>query len=59
MSRFVDDELDRRTFTVFLTALACLWAAHFAVEWAPDSFSRLAQMNWWAGSQIVFYLVVP
>ena len=59
MSRLIDDDLDRRTLTVFLTALVCLWAAHFGVEWAPESFTRLAEMNWWAGTQIVFYLFVP
>ncbi len=59
MIRLTDDDLDRRTLTVFITALVCLWAAHFGVYWAPDSFTRLQEMNWWAGTQILFYLVVP
>ena len=59
MIRFVDDDLDRRTLTVFLTALFCLWSAQFAIDLAPESLTRLAQMNWWAGTQIFFYLVVP
>jgi membrane protease YdiL (CAAX protease family) len=53
------DDVDRRSLTVSLTALVCLWAAYFGVEWAPDSFTRLAEMCWWAGTQIVFYLMVP
>lgn len=59
MIRVLDADFDRRTLTISLTALLCLWAAHFGVEWAPDSFTRLAEMNWWAGTQFVFYLVVP
>jgi membrane protease YdiL (CAAX protease family) len=55
----IDDDIDRRTLTVAITALVCLWAAHFGIDWAPDSLTRLAQMNWWAGTQILFYLVVP
>lgn len=55
----IDDDVDRRTLTVVITALACLWGAHYGVEWAPDGFTRLAEMNWWAGTQIAFYLVVP
>ncbi|MFM9036553.1 MAG: CPBP family intramembrane glutamic endopeptidase [Actinomycetota bacterium] len=56
---FIDDDIDRRTITIFLAALVCLWGAHFGVQWAPNSFTRLTEMSWWAATQIVFYLVVP
>lgn len=60
MIRFrIDDDIDRRTLSVFLTAIVCLWGAFFGIRWAPDSFTRLAEMCWWAGTQIVFYLAVP
>lgn len=40
-------------------ALVCLWAARFAQNLAPESWTRLAQVNWWASTQILFYAVVP
>lgn len=51
--------LDRRSVVVLLTAAVCVWGAHFGQDWSPDSWARLADLCWWAGTQIVFYLVVP
>ncbi len=53
------DRPDARTVTVFLVALACLWAGRFAQDLVPADWSRLAELNWWASTQIVFYGAVP
>ena len=44
---------------MLVVAALCLNGARFAQRLTPDGWSRLAEMNWWAGSQIVFYGVVP
>lgn len=53
------DDIDRRTVVLVGGALLCLWGARFGQTWTPDGWTRLADMVWWAGTQIVFYLVVP
>lgn len=53
------DGLDRRTVVLVVGALGCLWGARFGQQWAPDDWSRLASMSWWASTQIVFYAIVP
>lgn len=52
-------DVDSRTIVVFGVALACLWAARFAQDLVPGGWTRLAELNWWASSQILFYGVVP
>ncbi len=49
------------TFTAGILALAvvCLWAARFAQQLVPSSWTRLAELNWWAGTQILFYGILP
>ena len=44
---------------VLLVAALCLNAARFSQRWIPDDWGRLAEMNTWAGTQILFYAVVP
>ena len=53
------DDLDRRSITIFVVALVALWGAKFGYSWRSDEWTRLTEMSWWAGSQLVFYLVVP
>lgn len=53
------DDLDRRSITIFVVALVALWGAKFGYSWRSDEWTRLTEMSWWAGSQVVFYLVVP
>lgn len=53
------DRPDSRTVALFAVALVCLWAARFAQNVVPDDWTRLAELNWWAGTQIVFYGIVP
>ncbi len=53
------DDLDRRTIVVIAIALVSLWGGRFAFNWRSDDWSRLTEMSWWAGTQIVFYLVLP
>jgi len=53
------DARQRRVIIVLVTALVCLWGARFGQDLADDSWSHLTQMCFWAGTQIVFYLVVP
>ena len=55
----VSGGVDRRTATIFGIALVSLWGAHFGVRVIPDGVSHLTSMCWWAGSQILFYLIVP
>ena len=50
---------DRRVIVTLVTALVCLWGARFGQNLSSDSWSHLTQMCFWAGTQIVFYLVVP
>ncbi|MFZ1490807.1 MAG: CPBP family intramembrane glutamic endopeptidase [Ilumatobacteraceae bacterium] len=59
LSRVLPDEADRRGAVVLLTGAVCLWGAWFGQELAPESWSRLAELCWWAATQIVFFLVVP
>lgn len=53
------DDLDRRSISIFAVALVALWGAKFGYSWRSDEWTRLTEMSWWAGSQIVFYLLVP
>lgn len=53
------DRPDGRTIAIFGVALVCLWAARFAQNAVPDGWSRLAELNWWAGTQILFYGILP
>lgn len=53
------DHLDRRTVVLVVGALVCLWGARFGQDWGSDSWTRLTEVSWWAGTQIVFYLIVP
>ena len=53
------DARQRRVIIVLVTALVCLWGARFGQDLADDSWSHLTRMCFWAGTQIVFYLVVP
>jgi len=55
----MSDDLDRRTIVIFVAALLSLWFARFGVRYVPDTSTRLAQMCWWSGTQIVSYLIVP
>lgn len=51
--------LDRRSVVVLLTAAVCLYGARFGQDLRPDDWGRLAQLSFWAGTQIVCYGVVP
>lgn len=53
------DRPDGRLVGVLLTAIGCLWAARFAQYLVPADWTRLAELNWWAGTQVLFYGVVP
>ena len=55
----LSDDLDRRTIVVFVAALLSLWFAHFGLRYIPDTSTRLAELCWWSGTQIVSYLIVP
>lgn len=55
----LSDDLDRRTVVIFAAALLSLWFAHFGIRYAPVNTTRLVEMCWWSGTQIVSYLVVP
>jgi uncharacterized protein len=53
------DRPDRHIVAVFIVIVVCLWCARFTQMLVPQSWSRLSELNWWAGTQIVFYAVVP
>ena len=53
------DGVDRRTATIVVTALVCLWAAQFSKDLVPDHWTRLSEMCFWSATQIVFFGVVP
>ena len=55
----ISDDLDRRSIVIFVTAFLSLWFAHFGIRYAPDNTTRLVEMCWWSGTQIVSYLVIP
>ena len=55
----MSDDLDRRTIVIFVAALLSLWFAHFGPRYVPDTSTRLAELCWWSGTQIVSYLIVP
>ena len=55
----VSDDLDRRSVVIFVAALISLWFGRFGIRYIPDTTTRLAEMCWWAGTQIVSYLIVP
>lgn len=60
--RSVRTDSDRPNGTIvviFLTVIGCLWAARFAQNLVPLGWTRLAELNWWAGTQILFYGIVP
>ena len=52
-------DVDRRTAVIFVCALLCIWAAKFSKDVVPDSWTRLSEMCFWAGTQIFFYGLVP
>lgn len=52
-------DLDRRTIVIFGTSLLGLWGASFGIRYAPESWSRLGELCWWSGTQIVCYLILP
>lgn len=51
--------LDRRSVVVLVGAALCLWGARFGQDLRPDDWGRLAELNFWAGTQIVCYGVLP
>jgi membrane protease YdiL (CAAX protease family) len=51
--------IDRRSVVVLLTAAVCLYGARFGQDLRPDDWGRLAQLSFWAGTQILFYGIVP
>ena len=51
--------LDRQTSIILGVAIASLWIARFAQNLVSSSWTRLAELNWWAGTQVVAYLVIP
>jgi membrane protease YdiL (CAAX protease family) len=53
------DDLDRRTIVIFVAALLSLWFGRFGIRYIPDTSTRLAELCWWSGTQIVSYLIVP
>ena len=55
----MSDDLDRRSVVIFVAALISLWFGRFGIRYIPDTTTRLAEMCWWAGTQIVSYLIVP
>lgn len=57
--RIALDGVDRRTATIFVTALVCLWAAQFSKDLVPDHWTRLSEMCFWSATQIVFFGIVP
>lgn len=44
---------------VLVVAALCLNGARFSQRWIPSEWSRLAEMNAWAGTQILFYAAIP
>ena len=55
----MSDDLDRRSVVIFVAALISLWFGRFGIRYIPDTTTRLAKICWWAGTQIVSYLIVP
>ena len=53
------DRPDGRTSIIFAVVLFCLWGARFGQNLVPKDWTRLAELNWWAGTQILFYGIVP
>jgi hypothetical protein len=53
------DRPDGHLVAVFLIAIVCLWAGRFGQLLVPTDWTRLAELNWWAGTQILFYGIVP
>ena len=51
--------LDRDSVVILLTAALCLYGARFGQDLRPDDWGRLAKLSFWAGTQILFYGVVP
>lgn len=51
--------LDRQTTIILAVAIASLWIARFGQDLASPSWTRLTELNWWAGTQFVAYLVIP
>lgn len=44
---------------VFAVAVVALWVARFGQNLASPEWTRLTELSWWAGTQIVAYLVLP
>jgi membrane protease YdiL (CAAX protease family) len=59
LARVLPDAADRRAAVVLVTGALCLWGAWFGQDLAPESWSRLAELCWWATTQIVCFAVVP
>jgi membrane protease YdiL (CAAX protease family) len=51
--------LDRRSVVVLVVAAGCLFGARFGQDARPDDWGRLAELSFWAGTQILFYGIVP
>lgn len=50
---------DRRTALVLGIGLGALWLARFGHVAVSPSWTRVAELNWWAGTQILAYGVLP
>lgn len=57
--RSVWSGLDRQTSILLGVAIASLWIARFGQNLVSPSWTRLAELNWWAGTQVIAYLVIP
>lgn len=50
---------DARTSLVVGVGLIALWLARFGQDLVSPSWTRLTELSWWAGSQILAYGVLP
>jgi membrane protease YdiL (CAAX protease family) len=57
--RFGDRSPDIQAAIVLLVAALCLNGARFSQRLIPSEWSRFAELNTWAGTQILFYAVIP
>lgn len=53
------EQIDRRSVAVLGTALVSLWIARFGQNLASAQWTRLTELSWWAGTQILAYGVLP
>ncbi len=51
--------LDRRSVVILSTAALCLYGARFGQDLRPDDWGRLAQLSFWAATQVVCYGLIP